>query len=272
MTAPRADPAEIARTIALLSRPGDVREVRIPKTPHQGTISGYFGDTGLLVKSVAGLNGGYPGVYITLNPVADALLARAENRLKPRAQVTTSDKDVLRRHWIPIDSDAVRPADVSSSNEEHELALERCCEIRFELAEEGWSPPIRGDSGNGGHLLYPIDLPNDEAATTLLAGVLKALSARFSDKRVKVDESVFNAARIWKLYGTVARKGDDTRERPHRLSRILEVPPTLTPVPRELLEELAVKVKAAAPPPSHTGRPGGDMEGFLARKGARRRI
>ncbi len=33
-----------------------------------------------------------------------------------------------------------------------------------------------------------------------------------------------NAARIWKAYGTVARKGDSILGRPHRISRILEVP------------------------------------------------
>ena len=32
----------------------------------------------------------------------------------------------------------------------------------------------------------------------------------------------FNPARIWKLYGTLAAKGDPTPERPHRLSRLVE--------------------------------------------------
>jgi hypothetical protein len=54
--------------------------------------------------------------------------------------------------------------------------------------------------------------------------LLKRLDARFSDSRVKIDTTVSNAARITKLYGTVARKGADTPDRPHRLSRIMEVP------------------------------------------------
>jgi hypothetical protein len=69
-------------------------------------------------------------------------------------------------------------------------------------------------------------------------GVLKALAARFDEEAVKIDQTVFNAARITKAYGTVVRKGDDLPERPHRLSRILDVPTTLAPVPREFLEEL----------------------------------
>ena len=81
-----------------------------------------------------------------------------------------------------------------------------------------------GDSGNGAHLLYRVDLPNDRASLDLVKGVLEALSFRFSDERVSVDITTANAARIWKLYGTTARKGDSTEERPHRRSRLLNVP------------------------------------------------
>jgi hypothetical protein len=84
-----------------------------------------------------------------------------------------------------------------------------------------------------------IDLPNDDDATRLLEAALKALAARFNDASVKVDETVFNAARITKAYGTVVRKGDDVAERPHRLSRIVDAPDHVEPVPRELLAELA---------------------------------
>jgi hypothetical protein len=53
---------------------------------------------------------------------------------------------------------------------------------------------------------------------------LKALDARFTDRVVKIDAEVFNPARIWKLYGTAACKGDHIAQRPHRLSRILSAP------------------------------------------------
>ena len=35
---------------------------------------------------------------------------------------------------------------------------------------------------------------------------------------------LFNASRITKAYGTAVRKGDDVPDRPHRLSRILDMP------------------------------------------------
>lgn len=54
---------------------------------------------------------------------------------------------------------------------------------------------------------------------------------------------MFNLARIVKLYGTMARKGDNTADRPHRKSRVLEIPSALQVVPQELLEALAKEAK-----------------------------
>ena len=49
------------------------------------------------------------------------------------------------------------------------------------------------DSGNGGHLVYGLDLPNDDSSRLLVENFLKAVAKRFSDSKVKVDVSVFNA-------------------------------------------------------------------------------
>ena len=77
------------------------------------------------------------------------------------------------------------------------------------------------ESGNGMHLLYPLDLPNDAESTGLVKGALAGLAARFDDAVVTVDQSVFNPGRITKLYGTVATKGDHTPLIPWRLSRLV---------------------------------------------------
>ena len=76
----------------------------------------------------------------------------------------------------------------------------------------------------GSHVLYRLDLPNDETTTALIRGTIEAVADRFSGPAVAVDRTVFNAARIWKLYGTTARKGHDMPDRPHRLARLVEVP------------------------------------------------
>jgi hypothetical protein len=250
-----ADPAEIERTIALLLRPGDVIECRIPKTEREGTVSGYFDDAAALKKAVLSRNGDV-GIYLTLNPCKPELLARCVNRLKTRAKVTTADKDILCRRRLLLDFDAVRPSDISSSDEEHAAALARTKMAAVTLVTDcGWPAAVLGDSGNGGHLIFGLpDLPNDEASTRLLEGVLKALAMRFDDAAVKLDTAVYNAARITKCYGTVSRKGDHLVQRPHRLSRMIEMLDTLEPVTLELLKAMAAtieppKAKTSPPPP-----------------------
>jgi hypothetical protein len=112
-------------------------------------------------------------------------------------------------------------------------------EVRRYLRALGWSDPVVADGGNGYHLLYRIDLPNDEESRALIESVLKALAARFDNSAVKIDQKVFNASRITKAYGTLACKGDSIPERPHRLSGMFTPPDVIEPVAKELLLALA---------------------------------
>ncbi len=214
---------EIARTHKLLFEPRQVVELRAIRG--RETVSGYFDDREALAREACKLDGRGYAVYVTLNEVNPALLARAVNRArKVYKEPTTSDSDIVRRCWLPLDFDPVRPAGVSSTDEEKMAALPRAREVRDFLTGHGWPESVVGDSGNGVHLLYRVDLPNDQESLQLVKGVLESLAFKFSDKAVEVDTTICNAARIWKLYGTTAQKGEDTKERPHRRSGLLEVP------------------------------------------------
>jgi hypothetical protein len=132
------------------------------------------------------------------------------------AEYTTADNNVLRRRWLPVYLDPARPAGISSSDGEHAAAIQRARTIADDMAGE-WERPIIADSGNGAHLLYRIDLANDQEALAFVMGALAELDRRYSDDLVKVDLTCANAARIWKAYGTVARKGDSIPGRPPRV-------------------------------------------------------
>jgi hypothetical protein len=169
------------------------------------------------------------GIYVTLNPV------------KTEHGKSTKDEDIAYRRWLLIDADPSRPANTNATDDEKARAWETVGEVRKHLRERGWPEPVLADSGNGYHLLYRIDLPNDDEATGLIRRVLTALASRFDRPEVKIDRTVFNASRITKLYGTMARKGEETAERPHRASKLLEKPEVISPVPRAKLEELAAE-------------------------------
>jgi len=238
------DRADILRTFQLFNPPGDIKELRVLNAGKFRTISGYFDNSGAMVDSVVALaDEPFPAYYFTINPVRPDLFARSANKYTRYAKETTADADIIRRRWLPIDLDPIRPAGISSNEEEHAAALQKARDIKEWLISEGWpaSAFILADSGNGGHLAVKIDLPNDEETRDLVKSCLEALDAVFSDDKVKVDGTTYNAARIWKIYGTMARKGSDTPDRPHRLAKILDAPGPveLATVSREQLEALA---------------------------------
>ncbi len=138
----------------------------------------------------------------------------------------SKDTDVIRRRWLLVDVDSARPDTSQPATEgERQAAWKVVQRVAGEMEARGYLPPVIGDSGNGWHLNYPIDLPNDDAGKQSLRTVLYGLRSRCEDKAVGViDTAVYNAARIWRLYGTWSRKGTDTPERPHRLTRVVRVP------------------------------------------------
>lgn len=193
---------------------------------------------------------------------------RAKNRVNTSAKTTTADHDILRRYWLLVDCDAVRPTEISSNEAEHHAALDRRCTIAAWLSSHGWPEPVHADSGNGAHLLYPIDLPNDAASRDLVKAALEVLALKFTDATVAIDTTVFNAARITKPYGTMSCKGDSTEDRPHRRSHILSVPDPLVAVPDQFLQELAQR-RPTDPKPIYGGKNGTrfDVQDFIARHG-----
>jgi len=254
------DREEIARAVVLLFPSTAVIELRA--LGPGGVHSGYFDDPVKLAGRAAAIASltEVSGVYLTLNEVNPALLSRRANRVVMRVgrtDPTTADADIVRRRWLPIDLDPVRPAGVSSSDEEHEAALQRAGEITAWLSGQGFPAPVVADSGNGAHLLYRIDLPNDADAAELVKGVLSTLDALFSDAVVTVDTANVNAARIWKCYGTPAKKGDDTAERPHRTARLLSVPQECEVVDAPTLRRVATLIPREAPKtPAGNGKNG----------------
>jgi hypothetical protein len=187
--------------------------------------SGFFDAHHLQVMAEAAydLSADSKGVYFVMNPLKPDILARRANRVGyANDGELASDKDVTGRRWLLIDADPVRDRFISATDAEKQAALDVVRKVKADLAADGWPAPVFNDSGNGGHLLYRIDLPADDGGT--VQGILQALAAKYDTDAVHIDKSVFNPARICKLPGTLARKGDDVKERPHRWAKVLEVP------------------------------------------------
>jgi hypothetical protein len=270
-TLSRYDVDQIRNAIQVILTPAwqrdDVVELRALSTT-KGTVSGYFDGEHQddLIKAAVEWSGNAHGVYITLNPIRRDCLARSANRTNIYAKHTTGDNEVMRRHWLLIDTDPARPTGISATDAEHDLALQRARTIRDALTDRGWPEPIYADSGNGGHLLYRIDLPTDDGG--IVQRVLKVLHAEFGDEAVSIDSKVYNPARISKLYGTLARKGDSVPGRPHRIARLIDVPNPIENVAAELLESLASSNStASAGTPTTAPKQDFDVVGYLLAHG-----
>lgn len=234
------EPADVYN---LFFSPGEVVEIRAYGVHGKGPWEGWAGGAGIVygyfdnaedfaAAALALEKAKAPGIYFTLNPCLPELLARAANRLRAAdaKSPTTADKDIKCVRWIPIDLDPVRPSGISSSDEELARAIKLRNEIWRWLKEKwGIEPAVPAVSGNGAHLLIRIPdsdfdrtNPGESEVVGLVKGTLAAIAAAFPPEKtgVEIDQKVFNPARIWKLYGTTARKGDHTKERPHRKSYI----------------------------------------------------
>ena len=221
--------ARLAEMYAALIAPGQVVELRALDVrrgngrPH--TEAGFFdaGHLADMAKAALQVSPLAKGVYFTLNPLNPDLLARRCNRIDYASEgELAKDKDVLSRRWLLVDADPVRDPLISATDVEKAAARQTVEAVRDFLHARSWPEPVLADSGNGFHLLYPVELPADDGG--LVERILRALAQRFDSERVKIDQKVFNPARICKLPGTWARKGDNTPDRPHRRAWLLEVP------------------------------------------------
>lgn len=230
-----------------LVNPGDTHEVRIPKCRRgparlYGTTAGYFTDCEAAVRAVRTVGGlDAPAVYVTLSPVQPELRARANNRLVTGIAATTTDEQIVRRKHLLIDLDPARASEIAATDDERAAGVAVRDAVEQFLRDRGWPDPVVvGMTGNGGELIYRIDLPNDEASARLVQDCLEALAALFDGPTVTVDRSVFNAARVTKLLGTVSAKGDDVPDLGRRWQVTTGiVHPEAGVVTREQLEDLA---------------------------------
>jgi hypothetical protein len=162
------------------------------------------------------------------------------NPIRPDLDRPARAEDITCRCWLLIDIDPRRDdRNQSATDAEKAHAVALAGRIASELTGEGWPDPVVVDSGNGQHLRYRIDLPNDESSRRLVRRVLKALAARFDTPGAAIDTTVSDAARRVRLPGSWARKGVHSEERPHRMAALVAMPDEIKIVPAELLQKIA---------------------------------
>ena len=170
-------------------------------------------------------------VYTTFNHVKNDSISVKENR-------ALKDSDIDDYRFLLIDVDSNHPKSGSATEEELQEAKKVADAVMKYLADGGMTQPIFSCSGNGYHMLYPIEPTPTEKAMSVIKSVLTHLKKQFSNEFASVDTVVSNPARIIKIPGTVSNKGESTVDRPHRVSRIISAPNEVKLTPFAIVETI----------------------------------
>ena len=213
------------------------------------SYSGYFKSVENLISQIEPYsNMDDEQIYFILNKIDDACYGRQQSeKIVKSPKITTNDNDIIHRRWVLCDFDPIRKSGTNASEEEFELAHKKAQDVFRFLSSKGFEQPVICKSGNGWHLLYKIDEPVSKEATEAIKGFFKYMGQQFSDDKVEFDEKNFNAARVCKLYGTVAKKGANLQDRPWRMSEIVWSPEEIKPTPIAKFKELADLVPKEEP-------------------------
>jgi hypothetical protein len=161
-------------------------------------------------KEALRLNAAGYNIYYVMNPIHPTF-----------SSGSATDDAIECRHLLLIDIDRSESKKEPSTDQELEAARLLSDDIANYLKSEDWDDPTRMMSGNGYHLYYTLNMPNNQKTKRLIESALHELARHFDNKMVKVDTVVFNASRITKVPGTIARKGSSTAERPYRMAVVL---------------------------------------------------
>lgn len=208
----------IAHALRTLLLPGQWCEVR---ALHLGGQSGrhahaFFNDVSAAAAWAYEQDEKRPkGVYVSLNPLREDIAT---------SKRWAKGEDVVAIRWLLIDCEYRKGHSGQNASEEERTAAWGVVQrVLGTLSAVGIESPGIADSGNGWHVLVPVDLPaTDEKA--FCKAILAGLSERCSDELARVDPGTYQLQQGAKIYGTTARRGAETEGRPWRLSWLHTAP------------------------------------------------
>lgn len=155
--------------------------------------------------------------YTTMNPI------RTDFRASGGKGITKDG--IAKRTKVMVDLD--RSSAESKKHPATDAELERANELIERIADHavrlGWPRPLKVMSGNGYHLYFALEeLENDDESELIIKEMLETLAELFNTEEFEIDTVVFDANRITKIIGSIARKGEETPNRPYRTVELVK--------------------------------------------------
>ena len=267
------DVEQVYKWWSVFHEEGEVCEVRcIDANKVAPILSGYYKNVDNIIRDISkvSLDERYQ-IYFVLNKIKDECYDRKQcEHIMSKAANTTNDKDIEGIKWIFLDFDANHSAGIGSTDAQVELAKQKAHEVCKFLRDNGFSKPVVGMSGNGFHTFLRVNLANNEESEQLIKRFTSALGMLFSDDNIKIDPAVKNAARLAKIFGSMARKGRNSKERPWRYSKLIQIPDEIIPNDKAYIQKIADMFPDEKPAPTREnnfGKEPFDIVSFLDKHG-----
>ena len=141
--------------------------------------------------------------------------------VNPRKTTSGKTEDTARVTAFPFDVDPPKyKRNQSATDNEKKVAWDRLQEVKNYMDQRGFSNPYIDDSGNGYRLAYKLNIPISNHGE--IDAKLKAFFAEIKHEFSYLD-NISDLPRIIKVAGSMNLKGEDTPERPHRISKLIQV-------------------------------------------------
>lgn len=256
---------QIYKWWSIFHNEGEITEIR---SFGGTTFSGYYKDIDNAIRDIEMLESKPDQqIYFITNAIREDCYGRAQReRLIMKPKNTTNDEEIVGRKWIMIDLDPKRASGVNSSNQELEYAHKKAVAVYKFLRDNGFNDPVVCMSGNGYHLMYACRIGVSQETDLLIERFINALAMLFTDEHVDVDKKCKNRARLSKVYGTTAKKGANSDDRPWRTSYIVKAPDEVKINDIEYIKKIANLYPEDRPAPSpdnNWGQSKFDIESFL---------
>lgn len=199
----------------------EVRLIGVDKTIR----AAFFDLTDEGIKTAANMilleqaNPSWQGTYATVNPANKTEFPRGVST----STGLTKDEHIQNGlcYFLLIDLDPVKQdppsGQCNATADERESALAAGDLINQMLKDLGLKATLTVSSGNGFHALYPVNgiiKSQHKQFLRFIAKEWNTLAPSELFKKVKVDTSVYNPARLMRVPGTLGRKGGDVSTRP----------------------------------------------------------
>lgn len=194
---------------------------------------GYFDNEADLASCLEALDDDVT-LYYNAHIISDSFKENVPHNILEAGKANSALKntDVCQMQYLVVDVDVDTDGNgsdespkVNVTQEENAKAVTMATKIANELATGGFTGIGVVNSGNGAHVIIPC-IPFEVKKNNLgyVKQFVRLMAKKYNEDTCNIDIKVTNAGRIFKMPGTLSKKGIPTEENPWRHASVVQFP------------------------------------------------